>query len=184
MNERRVVVTGTGVVSSFGTGKDIFRNNIREGNSSASFIKSFKASELQVKFFAEVPLNVNELENLMEDKKSLKTMCRGAKFAVITAEEAIKDSGIDPGFVDPFKFGTAMGVVGLGFWDVEYSNRLLEIFLMDVITDNGNDLKYRKVWQNIMHYLRPLTLLKLLTNIMTAYLTIKYNARGCFHRIK
>ncbi|MBK8552282.1 MAG: hypothetical protein IPL53_14945 [Ignavibacteria bacterium] len=191
MNERRVVVTGAGVVSPFGAGRDIFWNNIREGNSAASLIKTFDASELPVKFFAPVPVSENDLDELIEDKKSLKTMCRAAKLAMIAADEAVKDSGIDTSSVDPYKFGTSLGASGIGYWDVEFTKLFLGLILGGSEQETVRDLNQSKIWNHILKNLSPLTPLKALSNIATAHIAIKYNAKrklsdchNCLHFIR
>lgn len=178
MNDRRVVVTGMGVVSSFGAGKEIYWKNISEGKSAAALITSFDVTDLPTKFFAKLQMTDIELENLIEDKKSAKTMSRAAKLALIAAEEAFIESGIDTLSLDPYRLGTSMGAAGIGLWDLEYSNRFLELILNSVRSDKEKDLAFSNVWLNIMENLNPLTPLKALPNIATAHLSIRYNARG------
>ena len=178
MNNRRVVVTGMGAVSPFGAGKDIYWKNISEGKSAASLITSFDVTDLPTKFYAKLHKTDIELENLIEDKKSAKTMSRAAKLAMISADEAVKESGIDTASLDPYRFGTSIGSAGIGLWDLEYSNRFLELILNSVRTDKERDLAFSNVWLNIMENLHPLTPLKALPNITTAHLSIKNNARG------
>lgn len=177
-NERRVAVTGMGVVSPFGAGKDIYWYNIREGNSAASLIRSFDVTDLPTKFYARVPMDDTELEDMIEDKKSAKTMSRAAKMAMIASEDAVKESGIDTASLDPYRFGTSMGAAGIGLWDIEYSNRFLELIMNTVTKDTGKEQAFSNVWQNIMENLHPLTPLKALPNITTAHIAIKNNARG------
>lgn len=178
MSERRVVITGAGVVSPFGAGKDIYWSNIVEGKSAASLISSFDVKDLPTKFFAKVPMVDIELENMIEDKKSVKTMSRASKFAMIAADEAIRDSGIETGKLDPYRFGTSMGTSGIGLWDPEYSNRFLEL-CSDTLRDGSeNEKAFSRVWYNLMKNLHPLTPLKALPNIPTAHIAIKNNARG------
>lgn len=178
MNERRVVITGAGVVSPFGAGKEIYWNNIKEGKSAASRITSFDVTDLPTKFFAKVPLDEIELEKLIEDRKTVKTMSRASKFAMIATDEAVKDSGIDTDSVDPYRFGTSMGTSGIGLWDLEYSTRFLDLVLNTVRSENEKEQAFSKVWFNMMQNLHPLTPLKALPNIPTAHIAIKYNARG------
>ena len=178
MNNRRVAVTGMGVVSPFGTGKDIYWKNIREGKSAASLITSFDVTDLPVKFYAKLQMTDIELDNLIEDKKSAKTMSRAAKLAMIASDEAVKDSGIDTVSPDPYRFGTSIGSAGIGLWDIEYSNRFLDLILNSVRSEKEKDLAFSNVWLNIMENLHPLTPLKALPNITTAHLAIKNNARG------
>ena len=178
MNERRVVVTGAGVVSPFGAGKDVYWSNLKEGKSAASLITSFDVTDLPTKFFAKAPLTEIDLENLIEDRKSVKTMSRASKFAMIATQEAVKDSGIETDMIDPYRFGTSMGTSGIGLWDLEYSNRFLELVLNSVRSETEKEQAFSKVWHNMMQNLHPLTPLKALPNIPTAHLAIKYNARG------
>ncbi len=178
MNERRVVVTGMGTVSPFGTGNEIYWKNISEGKSAASLITAFDVTDLPTKFYAKLKMSENELEDLIEDKKSAKTMSRAAKFATIASDEAVRDSGIDTNSLDPYRFGTSIGTAGIGLWDFEYANRFLELVLNSVKTEKEKELAFSNVWLNIMKNLHPLTPLKALPNIITAHIAIKNNARG------
>ena len=95
MNARRVVITGLGVISPYGIGADTYWNNLVKGNSAAKMIDTFDAFGLPTRFAAPVPLNDQELDNLVENQKSTKTMSRAIKLAVISAQEAVKNSGLD-----------------------------------------------------------------------------------------
>lgn len=178
MDDRKVVVTGLGVVSPFGIGKNIYWENIKEGKSAASLITSFDVSELPTRFFAEVPQIETELEKLIEDGKSTKTMSRSAKFAMIAASEAIEDSGLDVNKINPYRFGTSIGASGLGLWDLSYSNQFLNIAMSSSQNCLSTEPVFSKVWHNMMQNVHPLTPLKALPNIATAHIAIKYNARG------
>lgn len=178
MNNKRVVVSGLGVVSPFGIGKDVFWENIKEGRSAARLINSFDASQLPVKFYANLPLNDIELENCIEDKKSTKTMSRSAKLAIIAAQEAFGVSGLDTNTINPFRIGTSLGAGGLGLWDLEYSDKFLELALDAQCNGISKKIHFTEVWNNMMKKLHPLTPLKALPNITTAHLAIKFNAQG------
>jgi len=178
VNIRRVVVTGLGVVSPFGIGKDIFWENLKEGRSASKLINSFDASQLPVRFYANCPLDDLELEKYVEEKKSTKTMSRSAKFAMIAAQEAFGESGLDVDTIDPCKFGTSLGAGGLGLWDLEYSDNFLELALDTQSKSSGNEIHFTDVWNNMMQNLHPLTPLKALPNITTAHLAIKFSAQG------
>jgi 3-oxoacyl-(acyl-carrier-protein) synthase len=55
-----------------------------KGNSAAKMIDTFDASGLPTQFAAQVPLDDQELDNLVENQKSTKTMSRAIKLAVIS----------------------------------------------------------------------------------------------------
>jgi len=177
MGKRRVVVSGIGVVSPFGIGKVLYWDNLKEGNSAASLIASFDASELPTRFYAEVPVKDTDLEKFIENQKSTKTMSRSAKFAMIAADEAVGDSGLDINKIDTCRFGTSLGAGGLGLWDVEYSDKFLEI-LAGSNNNPNSEIHFPGVWNNMMRKMHPLTPLKALPNITTAHIAIKYNAQG------
>jgi 3-oxoacyl-[acyl-carrier-protein] synthase II len=178
MNNRRVVITGIGVVTPFGIGKTVFWDNLKEGTSAAEMISSFDASELPTRFCAYVPIIDRGLESLIEDQKSTKTMSRSAKFAMIAASEAFEESELDLNNLNPYRFGTSLGASGLGLWDVEYSDRFIEIIGNSKTDGKSHDFNFPGVWCNMMSKVHPLTPLKALSNVTTAHIAIKYQARG------
>jgi len=178
MLERRVAITGMGSVTPFGVGVSRFRDNLFRGNSAASLITSFDTSRLPTKFGAPVPLAEAELDPLVQNQKSLKTMSRTAKFAVIAADEAVKDSGLDMSRVDPYRLGVSIGTGGVGFWDVEHSNQMFQLVAESLDGGNGRMVDPSKVWQNTLEKTNPLTPLKALPNMVAAHIAINHNARG------
>ena len=176
MNARRVVITGLGVISPYGIGADIYWNNLVKGNSAAKMIDTFDASGLPTQFAAPVPLDDQELDHLVENRKSTKTMSRAIKLAVISAQEAVKNSGLDFNLTDPFRVGVSIGAGGLGLWDLEHSKNMLHIVINSM--EEENKLCYAKVWQNQLTKVHPLTSLKALPNMAAAHIAINYNARG------
>ena len=176
MNTRRVVITGIGVISPYGIGADNYWNNLIAGKSAAKMIDTFDATGLPTQFAAPVPLEDQQLDDLVENKKSTKTMSRAIKQAVISAQEAVKNSGLDFNLTDPFRVGVSIGVGGLGLWDLEHSKHMLQIVVNS--TEDDNQLCYGKVWQNQLTRVHPLTSLKALPNMAAAHIAINYNARG------
>ena len=176
MNARRVVITGLGVISPYGIGADNYWNNLVKGNSAAKMIDTFDASGLPTQFAAPVPLDDQQLDHLVENQKSTKTMSRAIKLAVISAQEAAKNSGLDFNLTDPFRVGVSIGAGGLGLWDLEHSKNMLQIVIDS--TEEENKLCYAKVWQNQLTRVHPLTSLKALPNMAAAHIAINYNARG------
>ncbi len=141
MSERRVVVTGMGVVSPFGIGAGKFAGNIFAGNSAAALITAFDVSSLPTQFAASLPLADCDLDPLVENQKSLKTLCRAGKFAVIAAKAAVDDAGLDTSRLNPFRFGTSLGAGGLGLEDLEHFNQRLQIATNSIDPSHGPQLE-------------------------------------------
>ncbi len=91
--KRRVVITGIGVVSSIGIGKNAFWEALCQGRSGISRITSFDPSHLSTQIAGEVK-NFDPL--LFIDRKSLRRMDRTSQFAVACAKMAVEDAGLDP----------------------------------------------------------------------------------------
>ncbi len=124
MSERRVAVTGMGVVTPIGTGRDEFLKALKEGKTGFAPITAFDTSEYKVKLAAEV--KDFDPEAFM-DKKAARRMERFSQFAVAAAKEAIEDAGLDMSREDPFRAGCSIGsgIGSLQAMEREHS-RLLE----------------------------------------------------------
>ena len=99
MFNRRVVVTGIGIVSPLGLGQKNNWKRLISGESGIDTIKSFETAELTCKIGGEIPfgsfeegkLNLNEWFDIKDQRK----LDRFIMLGLIAAEEAIKDSNID-----------------------------------------------------------------------------------------
>ena len=105
---RRVVVTGIGVVSPNGIGREAFASAIVEGRSGVSRIECFDTAGQAVTIAGEVK-NFDVSPYLGEHKKNAKAMSRAVRFAVGAASLAMTDSGLEPNRLDPERFGICMG---------------------------------------------------------------------------
>ncbi|MBQ9444478.1 MAG: beta-ketoacyl-ACP synthase II [Lachnospiraceae bacterium] len=124
MSKRRVAVTGMGVVTPIGIGRDEFLKALKEGKTGFAPITAFDTSEYKVKLAAEV--KDFDPEAFM-DKKAARRMERFSQFAVAAAKEAIEDAGLDMSREDPFRAGCSIGsgIGSLQAMEREHS-RLLE----------------------------------------------------------
>jgi len=89
----RVVITGLGVVSPNGIGKEAFCRAILAGKSGVKRISRFDPSDLPVYIAGEIP-EFDELAWM--DPRERKHVSRVVPLAIAASHEAIKDSGIDP----------------------------------------------------------------------------------------
>lgn len=110
MSERRVVVTGLGMVSPLGLDVASSWEGLIAGKSGAGFVTQFDASEYPSRIAAEV--KGFDPEQYVP-AKAVKRYDRFSLFAIATAREAWQDSGLDINNLDPTKIGTIIGV-GIG----------------------------------------------------------------------
>jgi 3-oxoacyl-[acyl-carrier-protein] synthase II len=111
---KRIVVTGIGVLSPIGTGLDQFTEALRKGVSGANRITSMDVSAFSTQIAAQVKDFVPE--NYM-DRKKARRMARFTQLGVAAASMAIKDSGLDFTKEDLSRIGVITGT-GMGGLDV------------------------------------------------------------------
>src|SRR5246127_3037369 len=90
---RRAVITGIGVVSPNGIGKDEFCRAILAGKSGVKRITRFDVSDLPVQIAGEIT-DFDELAWV--DPRERKHVSRAVPLAVAASAEAIADAGLDP----------------------------------------------------------------------------------------
>lgn len=114
MSKRRVVVTGMGAVTPVGIGMDNFWSALINGKSGVSLIESIDTEKHTVKIAAEIKDKDFNPEDYM-DSKDAKRMDRFTQFAMVAADEAITDSGIDDANIDPYRIGVIVSSAAGGF---------------------------------------------------------------------
>ncbi len=106
--EKRVVITGLGVVSPVGNNVEDMWDSIKNGRHGIAEVTLFDLEHHKVRMGAEVK-NYD-----FGDKRAAKRLDRVAQFALTAAREAVADSGIVSGEnVDPDRFGVYCGT-GIG----------------------------------------------------------------------
>ncbi|MGM9698162.1 MAG: beta-ketoacyl-ACP synthase II [Prevotella sp.] len=110
MELKRVVVTGMGAVTPVGNTPEETWNNLVNGVSGAAPITLFDASKFKTQFACEVK-NLNITEFI--DRKEARKMDRYTQLAMISAMQAVKDSGMNLESVDKNRIGVVFGV-GIG----------------------------------------------------------------------
>jgi 3-oxoacyl-[acyl-carrier-protein] synthase II len=106
----RVVVTGLGVISPVGTGKDVFWQNLIAGKSGIGPVTRFDVSDMPTKIAGEI----NDFDpGLYMDKKEARRMDRFAQFALAAAKLAVTDSKLDLEQEDRDRIGVVVGC-GIG----------------------------------------------------------------------
>jgi 3-oxoacyl-[acyl-carrier-protein] synthase II len=107
---RRVVVTGTGVITPVGNDVNTYWKNLLEGVCGIDFIQSFPTDDLPVKIAGEVK-DFNPADYGIETPFARK-QDKFTLFAVAAAWQAMNESGLksgEDGNIDPFRLGVYVG---------------------------------------------------------------------------
>lgn len=111
---KRIVITGIGVVTPIGIGNTEFTKALKEGKSGVSAIELFDASAYSTRFAASIK---NFDPEKFIDKKRLKRMARFTRLGVAAAKIAVEDSGLDTSKEDLSRIGVITGT-GIGGLDI------------------------------------------------------------------
>jgi 3-oxoacyl-[acyl-carrier-protein] synthase II len=156
MEFRRVVVTGLGAITPIGITIGEFWQNLVNGVSGAAPITHFDTTKFKTKFACEVK---NYDPNRYFERKEAKKLDLYAQFALIAADEAMKDSGLDLSKINLDKAGVilASGIGGL------------DTFLQEIKAFALGDGTPR---------LSPFFVPKMICDIAAGHISMKYGFRG------
>jgi 3-oxoacyl-[acyl-carrier-protein] synthase II len=110
MSDRRVVVTGIGAITPLGKTAAEFWEGLTSGRNGVHTIENFDTTDYPTKFGAQIP-NYDESDYF--DRKESRRLDKVCQYALIAAEEATKDSGLDLDAVDKNEVGVIAGT-GIG----------------------------------------------------------------------
>jgi len=108
MSQRRVVVTGLGIVSSIGNNKTEVTAALRAGQSGIEFCQEY--ADLGFRSHIHGPIRLDLAERI--DRKLLRFMGDGAAFNYLAMAEAIADAGLEENEVSNIRSGLVMGSGG------------------------------------------------------------------------
>ncbi|HRR91429.1 MAG TPA: beta-ketoacyl-ACP synthase II, partial [bacterium] len=153
--KKRIVITGIGLVTPYGVGKDVFWNGLTSGKNAIDYLSTVDTANLPVKIGGEV--KDFDPESLL-GKKEARRMDRFTQFAVIAGIEAIKDAGLDFDRVDRERVGVIIGSGIGGIHILEQQHSLL--------LERGPDR------------ISPFFIPMLISNMASAYLSIMFGLTG------
>ena len=156
MSRRRVVITGMGALTPIGKDVNEFWESLISGVSGAANITYFDASKFKTKFACEIK-GYNS-EDYFERKEARK-MDRFAQYALISVDEAIKDSGLNIKSLNKNKSGVIWGS-GIGG---------LKTFQDEVLSFGDGNGTPR---------FNPFFIPKMISDIAPGMISIKYGFRG------
>ncbi|MGH4140516.1 beta-ketoacyl-ACP synthase II [Clostridium sp.] len=153
--KNRVVITGMGAVTPIGNDVVNFWDNVKLGTCGIDIIKSFDISEYKCKMGAEVKdFDVTVALGIREARK----MDKYCQYAMVAADEAVKNSGLDLQAIDSEKLAVIVGsgIGGIGTIEKEHA-KLME-----------------KGPSRVSPYLIPM----IIGNMAAGNIAIKYGAKG------
>jgi 3-oxoacyl-[acyl-carrier-protein] synthase II len=153
---RRVVVTGMGALTPIGNNLQDYWKGLVDGVSGAGLITHFDTSKFKTRFACEIK-NYDPANHF--DRKESRKMDRYTQYALIAADEAVKDAGLDPEATDKDRSGViwASGIGGI--------ETILEEVKGFVMGDGTPRFS-------------PFFIPKMISDIAAGMLSIKYGFRG------
>ncbi|HKD35464.1 MAG TPA: beta-ketoacyl-[acyl-carrier-protein] synthase family protein [Pirellulales bacterium] len=166
---REVVITGMGIVSPIGIGREAFWQALVNGRSGVRPFQSIDASGFGVRFGAEI-LDFDPKAHV-RPRKSLKVMSREIQLGFAAADMALADAGFEPAQVSPERLGVVFGA------DPIYSEleEWVPVYRRSMVDSR---FVYDQWAPSVMSEMYPLWLLKYLPNMTPCHVAIAHDARG------
>lgn len=155
--DRRVVITGVGVISPVGNNITDFWNNLVAGKCGIDTIKGYDVDSLPVKVAGQIKDFDPEANGL--DKANVRRSDKYCQYAMAAAHQAMMDSGLVSGEnIEPERLGSYIGS-GIGG---------METFVNET----------EKLLNEGISRISPLFVPMMISNIAAGNVAIKYNAQG------
>ena len=155
--DRRVVITGVGVISPVGNNITDFWNNLVEGKCGIDTIKGYDIDTLPVKVAGQIKDFDPEANGL--DRANVRRSDKYCQYAMAAAYQAMMDSGLVSGEnIEPDRLGSYIGS-GIGG---------METFVNET----------EKLLNEGISRISPLFVPMMISNIAAGNVAIKYNAQG------
>ena len=158
MELKRVVVTGIGAITPLGKNAKETWENAKNGVSGAAEITHFDTSKFKTHFACEVK-NYNAQDYF--DRKEARKMDLYEQYAIIAADEAIKDCGWDLEKIDKNEIGVIFGV-GIG----------------GIRTFEEESVNYAKTGETLGPRYSPFFIPKMISDIAAGQFSINYGFHG------
>ena len=158
---KRVVITGMGVISSVGNDVETFWKNLKDGVCGIELIDNFPTDNLPVKIAGKIK-NFNA-EDYGMDKPFIRKQDLFTQYGMAAAWQAMADAGLhtegEGQNIDPFRLGVYVGS-GIGGFEVQYRETA------KMIEDPSG------------RWISPLFIPTMISNIAAGNIAIKHNAKG------
>lgn len=153
--KNRVVITGIGAITPIGNNAKDFWNGIKEGKCGIDKITAFDTAEYKAKLAAEV--KGFKVEDYI-DKREARRMDKYCQFAMVAANEAVKDAGLNIEEVDSERFGVMVGSGIGGISTIEE--------------------QHKKLMEKGPKRISPFFIPMIISNMAAGNIAIKFGAKG------
>ncbi len=157
MERRRVVITGIGTINPLGHNIEEYFTSLENGVSGVDFIQGFDCTTTKTKFAAEIK-NYN-VEEYFERKEARK-LDAFTQYALIAADQAVKDAGLEEAALDKNRVGVIWGA-GIGGINTTYEE------ISAYCTSESENPRFS-----------PFLILKMLPNMAAGHISLKYGYKG------
>ncbi len=166
---KRVVITGIGCITPLGLDIETTWSALQAGKSGVGSITYFDASSFPTRFAAEV--KGFDLADYVDDSTPYQHSTSNTKFAIGAASQAVKDSGILEGDLDPTMFGIYLGA-GEGQQDFP--------LFMKIISNSEHDgeIDLERFTELGLQQLNPYFEVEQEPNMPAGHLAALFNAQG------
>ena len=156
MNDRRVVITGLGVITPVGNDVPTFWDNLKNGVSGIGLIDAFDTTGYDCKIGGQV--RNFDPKDFFKNPKDARRTDRFAQLAMAAAVRAKEDSGIDLDKVNRERFGVIVssGIGGLKTLEEQHTN---------LLTKGPTRMS-------------PFTIPMLISNIASGFISMEYGLAG------
>ena len=155
MDRKRVVITGIGVVTPIGIGKEKFFKSLVEGKSGVDLINTFNTDNYPTKI-ASIVKDFDPMNFI--NRKEAKRMDRFTQLAIASSKMAYEDAGIASKITDEYKVGVCIGT-GIGG-----------------ITTLEN--QYNTMLEKGVARVSPFFIPMMISNIAAGHISMTLNAKG------
>ena len=154
--EKRVVITGLGVISPVGNGKDVFWESLVSGKSGIGPITHFDATEYTTRIAGEV--KDFDVTQYGIDRKEARHMDPSTQYAVAATKLALDDSGMNLDTENRDRIGT---IIGTGIGGMETLHNL-----------------YKGLFEKGPSRVNPFVVPKMIANMASGQVSITFGLQG------
>jgi 3-oxoacyl-[acyl-carrier-protein] synthase II len=179
-SQRRVVITGVGVICPLGSNKEAVAAALGEGRSGVGPLMTIPPGGVPLHAAAESRQFTGEIDDFgpleKEQKKAIrkgsKMMCRECQMGVAAAQNALADAGLSSAKLDPERTGVSFGT--------DYMLSPPEEFIEGIAKclDGERKFEYPRWGGEGLPKMSPLWLLKYLPNMPASHVAIYNDLRG------
>ena len=174
-DSKRVVITGVGLISPVGIGKEAFQEALAAQTSGISKVELLAASALPMNIAGEVKdftETTAKKQYLKKQRKIMKVTCRETQMGVASAHLAVADCNVDLDAIDHERLGVEFGANQM------FSPAPVLAPGSFACTNDDNRFEFEN-WATLgLEQMEPLWLLKYLPNMPACHIGIYADARG------